>query len=138
MKIFNSFMNGVYAFLVFNLLYFLGRGFVYLLDIFRGLKDDFIQGIGIELLGAGVISYMSVKIFTHGLKIDIGSYFGFPSKYPLIVSAVFILLVVYSRFFIFYEDNFLFYFKDNKTINTLSVILIVLAAILATISKEEE
>ena len=43
-------------------IYYLARGAIYLLDLLRGLDNDLIQGLGIELLAPGVALYLSLKI----------------------------------------------------------------------------
>ena len=43
-------------------IYYIGRGAIYLLDVFRGLDSDLIQGVGIELIVPGVAMYFSLNI----------------------------------------------------------------------------
>lgn len=131
-----SLLNGFYSFIMFNIIYFLGRGLIYLLDILRGLDEDLIQGIGIEFIVAYIAGFYSVQTFSYGIKEGMFS-FGSIAKFPKIVCITFITLIVYSRFFIFNDSNFFFYFKANKTLNIISVILVIIGAIIGSLKNEK-
>lgn len=123
MNLFRSLLNGIYAFIFFNILYFVGRGLIYLLDVIRGLNEDLIQGIGIECIAAYLLSYITLQNFATD-STDNFIAVGETTKQPIAAYISFMALIILTRFFVFEENNFFFYLKDSLTMNIISVVLI--------------
>lgn len=55
---------------IWTVIYLLGRGAMFLLDKFRGLDNDILQGVFIELLVPGICSYYAIYLCNKLLAIN--------------------------------------------------------------------
>lgn len=104
-RISQSFLCACFAIFLFNIFYFLGRGAIYLLDEFRGLDSDLIQGIGMEIIipyiGGFVAASLSKKKFENSISI----------ANKVIYSILFLVI-----FFLVYINLDTVYFKNSDSI----------------------
>lgn len=124
------------AFLEFNILYFLARGAIFLLDWFRGLSEDFIQGAAVDFALAAFFSLICVRTYTHTMSYsDHAITRGVKAKYPKLVAILYIILIVASRVLLSGKVEWFFYFSSSFTLEVISVVLISVWGFLGSLSK---
>ena len=118
------FLSLIVSVVVFLLIVYIGRGLIYILDILRGLDNNYIQTLFRDILIPGFIApFISVMLVQHSEK--------------KIVVAAKILLFICVVFSLIYFDIIGFnstIFHNNKKYNLIGIILSCLFAYLKTTS----
>lgn len=99
-------------------IYYLARGAVYLLDLLRGLDNDLIQGLGIELVAPGFAMYLSLYICK---SIFVKSWLKFS-----VVMSILLFFVLYYFFGNFIKPTY----ESIKTFDTFFKISFIISIIL--------
>ncbi|HEX8334816.1 MAG TPA: hypothetical protein VF622_19485 [Segetibacter sp.] len=93
------------AIIIFNVIYFIGRGLMYLLDKIRGLDGDLIQGIGMEIIIPHIGGYLAASTSRQRFDNSI------PKANMIFYSIMFLFV-----FFLVYVNLTPFYFKNSDGI----------------------